>query len=89
MHMVDYKRNQRQPFIELKDTDEAKETKGSKIKITRDMNWVILAKLAWGVLIRFGEVWGDVLRAQYGLKEDDEAHMIRKERSSQALRGVV
>lgn len=41
-----------------------KRSGGDNLKPSKEMNWAILAKLAWGVLSSEGEAWRDVLRSK-------------------------
>lgn len=42
---------------------------GARLKATSVLNWAFLAKLACRVLMIEGEIWCDVLRANYGVKD--------------------
>lgn len=53
------------------------------------MNWALLAKIAWWVLTKKGEVWRDVSRAKYEVLEDYGAHFKGRRRESHIWRGIV
>lgn len=44
------------------------------LKSAKEMNWALLAKLAWILLTNEGEVWAEVMKAKYRVRLQDEAH---------------
>lgn len=66
-----------------------KDKGGASIKSAREMNWALLVKLSWRIMNGVGEIWSEVMRAKYGVKEDDGAHFRERERVSQIWRGAV
>lgn len=66
-----------------------KELGGVNMKLAKDMNRAIMAKLAQRLLTCSGEAWCEVLCSKYGLKKEDDAHLRRKQRSSQVCRGAI
>lgn len=66
-----------------------KRLRGANLKSTKEINWAMLEKLAWRVMNSDGEVWCDVLRFKYRVKEEDKADLRLKARSSQVWKGVV
>lgn len=42
---------------------------GANLRRVREMNWALIAKLAWRVWTSEGQAWCDVLRAKYGFKQ--------------------
>lgn len=61
---------------------------GANLRMAKDMNQAMLAKLAWHVLTCSGELWREVLCAKYKVKIEDGAHFAYKQGSSQIWRGV-
>lgn len=66
-----------------------KEQGGANIKSAREMNWALLAKLAWRIMAGDGEIWSNVIRAKYGVKESDGAHFRGRQRASQVWKGAI
>lgn len=53
------------------------------------MNWALLAKLAWRLLVDEGNVWVEVIKAKYGVRREDGAHLRMRQRVSQILKGIL
>lgn len=62
---------------------------GVNLKPAREMNWAMLAKMAWRVLTSRGEVWSEVLKAKYGVKESEGAYFKERHGESFVWKGVV
>lgn len=65
-----------------------KEKGSANLRPAREMNWSLLAKLAWRLLTSEGSVWGEVVIAKYGLKKEDEAYLRDRQRASQIWKGA-
>lgn len=65
-----------------------KEYGRATLRKAREMNWALLAKLAWKVMTSEGQTWCDVLRSKYGVKNEGRAHFRDRQRSSQIWKEV-
>lgn len=52
-----------------------KELRGVNLKSAKEMNWALLANLARWLLTCEEEVWAEVMKAKYGVKKEDGAHL--------------
>lgn len=59
------------------------------MKSSREMNWAVMVKMAWRLLKNRGEIWGEVIRAKYGIKDTNGAYFKSRKRASHIWKGVV
>lgn len=45
------------------------------LKSAIEMNWALLAKLAWRLMTSEGEIWAEVMKAKYGVRSHDGAQL--------------
>lgn len=67
----------------------AKVDGGANIRRAKEMNWALLAKLAWRTLKCTDQTWRQVIAAKYKVNYADGAHFRGKHCASQVWKGIV
>lgn len=62
---------------------------GATLKMARDMNHALLAKLAWRAPTCKGYTWSEALRTKYGVAVEDGVHFKVKHNASQIWKRVL
>lgn len=66
-----------------------KELGGLNLKAAKEMNWVLLAKLAWRILCSEGDLWAEVIKSEYKVTKEDGVYFKQRQRVSQIWRGIL
>lgn len=62
---------------------------GANMNSVKEMNWALLAKLAWRTLKCKDQIWRRVVASKYKVGDEDGAHFRERQRASQVWKGLV